>query len=63
MPVYTTPDRELTVIFDRQIPEEAEALDYFRAAFGETAGLEAVNEFVFALHIRPYLVRKAGENA
>ncbi len=51
------------MIFDRQIPEEAEALDYFRAAFGETAGLEAVNEFVFALHIRPYLVRKAGENA
>lgn len=60
MEVYTTPDRELTVAFDRRLPEQREALDYFRTAFAETADIEAVSEHVYALHIRPGAVRERG---
>ncbi len=63
MPLYTGGETELTVIFDRRQPEEAEALDYFRAAFAETAEIEAVSEHIYALHIKPGLVRQRKDTA
>ncbi len=63
MPLYNGGETILTIAFDLRQPEQREALNDFRNAFGETADLESISEFVFALHIRPYLVRKAGESA
>ncbi len=58
MEVYHEAPTDLTVAFDRRVPEQREALDYFRAAFAETADIEAVSEHVYALHIKPGLVRR-----
>ncbi len=46
-------DRSLTLLFDTRNPEEVESLHHWRASFGPVTDLEAVNEFMFALHIRP----------
>jgi len=43
----------LTLLFDVRNHEEVEALHYWRGAFGPATEIEAVNEDVFALHIRP----------
>jgi hypothetical protein len=43
----------LVLVFRTDVPEEAEALHAFRAAFGAATEIEAVTETVFALHIRP----------
>ncbi len=59
MQVYHQDRTVLTVVFDRRVPEQREALDYFRGAFAETADLEALNQDVYALHIRPGAVRNA----
>ena len=58
MPLYNGGETILTIAFDLRQPEQREALNDFRNAFGETADLEAVNEFVFCLHIKPGLVRR-----
>lgn len=60
MEVYHDPKTVLTVVFDLRQPEQAEALHDFRSAFGEAADLEALSEFVFALHISPGSVRRRG---
>lgn len=60
MQVYHHPRTDLKVIFDRRIPEQREALDYFRSAFAEAADIEAVSEHVYALHIKPGVVRERG---
>jgi hypothetical protein len=46
-------DRSLTLLFDTRNPEEAEALHYWRSAFGPITEIEAVNEDIFALHLKP----------
>ena len=44
---------ELVMLFRMDIPEEAEALHTFRAAFAGATDIEAVTPELFALHIRP----------
>jgi len=46
-------EARLTLLFDTRHLEEVESLHYWRAAFGPVTEIEAVNEDVFALHIRP----------
>jgi hypothetical protein len=46
-------EQSLTVLFDVDVPEQAEALHVFRAAFGITVDIEAVSKSLRALHIRP----------
>jgi hypothetical protein len=46
-------DRSLTLLFDTRNPEEVEALHYWRSAFGPVTEIEALNQEMFALHIRP----------
>ncbi len=55
-------DRRLSVAFDVRVPEQAEALHIFRAAFAGQTDIEAVNADVFVLHIRPGICR-CGEEA
>jgi hypothetical protein len=43
----------LTLLFCVDKPEQVEALNRFRAAFGKQTDIEAVNERVYALHIWP----------
>ena len=43
----------LTLLFRVDEPEQAEALQDFRAAFGKQTDIEPVNEIIFALHIWP----------
>lgn len=52
----------LVLLFSIDDPEQAEALQNIRAAFGAATEIEAVNEDVFALHIRPGLC-PCGEGA
>ncbi|MDP8951927.1 MAG: hypothetical protein M3N18_06785 [Actinomycetota bacterium] len=40
-------------MFDTQSPEQAEAIHYWRSAFGPASDIEAVTEDVFVLHIFP----------
>jgi hypothetical protein len=47
------PESRLTLLFDTRNPEEVESLHHWRAAFGPVTEIEALNEDVFALHIRP----------
>ncbi len=48
------PERtEIVLLFRTDIPEEAEALHTFRAAFGAATDIEAVTQDLFALRIRP----------
>jgi hypothetical protein len=47
------PESRLTLSFGTRNPEEVEGLHHWRAAFGPVTEIEAVNEDVFALHIRP----------
>lgn len=65
MRLYTDGETKLTVAFDRRVPEQAEALGYFRTAFAECAVLEAVSAELFVLHISPGVVRRGrdGEGA
>jgi hypothetical protein len=46
-------ERCLTLLFDTDEPEQVATLHSFRAAFGAATDIEAVNESVYALHIRP----------
>jgi hypothetical protein len=43
----------LVLLFRIDVPEQAEALHRFRAAFGTPTDIEAVTEDLFALHIEP----------
>ncbi len=43
----------LTLLFRVDRKEEREALNTFRAAFGAATDLEAVTDYLVALHIRP----------
>lgn len=43
----------LTILFRLDIPEQAEALHGFRAAFAAESDLEPVDENLFALHVKP----------
>ncbi len=43
----------LTLLLDTRNPEEVEALHYQRSALGPVTEIEAVNEGVFALRIKP----------
>ncbi len=43
----------LSLVFRLHHPEEAEALHYWRAAFGPATDIEPVNENLFVLHIWP----------
>ena len=52
MPSYHRPPF-LTIVFDTEHPEQAEALHHWRAAFGPASDIEAVHGDVFALHIFP----------
>jgi hypothetical protein len=52
----------LVLLFLIDEPEQAEALHNFRAAFGAATEIEAVDENLFALHIRPGL-SPVGEGA
>ncbi len=63
MPLYNGGETILTIAFDLRQPEQREALNDFRNAFGETADLESISEFVFCLHIKPGLVRQRKDTA
>jgi len=45
--------RCLTLLFRVDVPEQAEALHRYRAAFGKQTDMEPVNESIYALHIWP----------
>ena len=56
------PERtELVVVFRTDVPEEAEALHEFRAAFAGASDIEAVAPELFALKIRPGVCACGGE--
>ncbi len=48
---------ELVLIFDIRLCEEAEALHYWRAAFAGASDVEAVDENLYALRLRPGVCR------
>lgn len=50
-------ERDLVLLFDVRLPAEAAALHYWRAAFGGASDVEAVDENLYALHIRPGVCR------
>lgn len=54
-----TGKQNLTLIFDVSIPEQLEAIHYWRAAFAEAAEIEpVVEDKIWALHISPGGVRE-----
>lgn len=53
IPDNSTDGTRLVLLFDMRDTEQLEALNYWRAAFAAATDLEAVNENVFALSIRP----------
>ena len=46
-------ERVLTLLFDVDDPEQAEALGGFEVAFGAATDIEAVGKSIYALHIQP----------
>lgn len=53
IPDNPTDGTSLVLLFDVRDAEQREALHYWRAAFAAATDLEAVDENVFALSIRP----------
>jgi hypothetical protein len=53
IPDNSTDNTRLVLLFDVRDPEQLEALHYWRAAFAAATDLEAVDENIFVLHIRP----------
>lgn len=53
IPDNSTDRTSLVLLFDVRNPEQIEVLHYWRAAFAAATDLEAVDENIFALHIRP----------
>ncbi|PLS84385.1 MAG: hypothetical protein CYG60_18235 [Actinobacteria bacterium] len=43
----------LSIVFDVRHAEQAEALHYWRSAFGPASDIEAVTEDVYVLHLYP----------
>ena len=46
-------ERVLTLLFDIDVPEQAEALRSFGLAFGTATDIEAIWKSIYALHIQP----------